>query len=180
MATGSVKAVALITGSTNVRGSLHFIEEPNGATHVTGRITGLSPGLHGFHIHALGDTTNGCNSTGPHFNPLKKDHGAPSDNERHAGDLGNIIAGSDGVAEVSIKDLQIPLSGMHSILGRAVVVHADPDDLGKGGHELSRTTGNAGARKPDICYIDRHHWAQIICLELTLGLMGYFIMISFW
>ena len=33
-------------------------------THVKGRITGLSPGLHGFHIHALGDTTNGCNSTG--------------------------------------------------------------------------------------------------------------------
>ncbi|KAG6750756.1 hypothetical protein POTOM_045266 [Populus tomentosa] len=146
MATGSVKAVALITGDSNVRGSLHFIQEPNGATHVTGRITGLSPGLHGFHIHALGDTTNGCNSTGPHFNPLKKDHGAPSDNERHAGDLGNITAGSDGVAEVSIKDLQIPLSGMHSILGRAVVVHADPDDLGKGGHELSKTTGNAGAR----------------------------------
>ncbi|MCI17627.1 superoxide dismutase, partial [Trifolium medium] len=45
-------------------------------THVTGKITGLAPGLHGFHIHALGDTTNGCNSTGPHFNPLKKDHGA--------------------------------------------------------------------------------------------------------
>lgn len=83
---------------------------------------------------------------GPHFNPLKKDHGAPSDGERHAGDLGNIIAGSDGVAEVSIKDWQIPLSGQHSILGRAVVVHADPDDLGKGGHELSKTTGNAGAR----------------------------------
>uniref|UniRef100_A0A6M2EHS1 superoxide dismutase n=1 Tax=Populus davidiana TaxID=266767 RepID=A0A6M2EHS1_9ROSI len=103
-----------------------------GATHVTGRIAGLSPGLHGFHIHALGDTTNGCNSTGPHFNPLKKDHGAPCDNVRHAGDLGNIIAGSNGVAEVSIKDFQIPLSGMHSILGRAVVVHADPDDLGKG------------------------------------------------
>ncbi|KAL9381994.1 hypothetical protein Peur_025029 [Populus x canadensis] len=146
MATGSVKAVALITGGSNVRGSLHFIQEPNGATHVTGRIAGLSAGLHGFHIHALGDTTNGCNSTGPHFNPLKKDHGAPCDNERHAGDLGNIIAGSDGVAEVSIKDFQIPLSGMHSILGRAVVVHADPDDLGKGGHDLSKATGNAGAR----------------------------------
>ena len=37
-----------------------------GTTHVTGRITGLSPGLHGFHIHALGDTTNGCTSTGLH------------------------------------------------------------------------------------------------------------------
>lgn len=35
-----------------------------GITHVKGKITGLSPGLHGFHIHALGDTTNGCNSTG--------------------------------------------------------------------------------------------------------------------
>ncbi|XP_012834440.1 PREDICTED: superoxide dismutase [Cu-Zn] 2 isoform X2 [Erythranthe guttata] len=109
-----------------------------GGVHVKGRISGLNPGLHGFHIHALGDTTNGCNSTGPHFNPLNKVHGSPLDAERHAGDLGNIMAGSD--------DTQIPLSGQHSILGRAVVVHADADDLGKGGHELSKTTGNAGAR----------------------------------
>ncbi|XP_039045465.1 superoxide dismutase [Cu-Zn] 2-like [Hibiscus syriacus] len=143
---GTLKAVALITGDNNVRGSVHFTQIPNGITHVQGKITGLSPALHGFHIHALGDTTNGCNSTGPHFNPLKKDHGAPSDRERHAGDLGNIIAGPDGVSEVSIKDWQIPLGGQHSILGRAVVVHADPDDFGKGRHELSKTTGNAGAR----------------------------------
>ncbi|XP_056177421.1 superoxide dismutase [Cu-Zn] 2 [Syzygium oleosum] len=141
-----VKAVALIAGGADVRGSVQFLQQPNGATHVKGRISGLSPGLHGFHIHALGDTTNGCNSTGPHFNPLKRNHGAPADGERHAGDLGNIVAGPDGVAEVSIVDVQIPLTGHHSILGRAVVVHADPDDLGKGGHELSKTTGNAGAR----------------------------------
>ncbi|KAF5177629.1 Superoxide dismutase [Cu-Zn] [Thalictrum thalictroides] len=83
---------------------------------------------------------------GPHFNPLKKDHGDPLGQERHAGDLGNIVAGPDGIAVVSIMDTQIPLSGQHSILGRAVVVHADPDDLGRGGHELSKTTGNAGAR----------------------------------
>lgn len=145
-ATSSVKAVALITGDPNVKGSLQFVRLPSGATQVTGRITGLSPGSHGFHIHALGDTTNGCNSTGPHFNPLKKNHGAPTDEERHAGDLGNIVAGPDGVAHVSITDMQIPLIGVHSILGRAVVVHADHDDLGKGGHELSKTTGNAGAR----------------------------------
>ncbi|PON44084.1 Superoxide dismutase (Cu/Zn) / superoxide dismutase copper chaperone [Parasponia andersonii] len=129
----TLKAVALITGdSSTIRGSLQFVQDSNGPTQVKGRITGLSPGLHGFHIHSLGDTTNGCNSTGPHFNPLKKDHGAPSDKERHAGDLGNIVAGPDGVAEVSIKDWQIPLSGLNSILGRAVVVHADPDDLGRG------------------------------------------------
>ncbi|KAG9134960.1 hypothetical protein Leryth_001239 [Lithospermum erythrorhizon] len=155
---GTLKAVAIISGDSNVKGALHFIQQPNGVTHVTGRITGLAPG--------------------PHYNPLKKNHGSPSDEERHAGDLGNIIAGSDGVAEISIKDTQgcyplsernreeklkgtyhwrlelhasrfgciIPLSGQHSILGRAVVVHADTDDLGRGGHELSKTTGNAGAR----------------------------------
>ncbi|XP_077211690.1 copper/zinc superoxide dismutase 3 [Tasmannia lanceolata] len=148
MAMGSgLKGVAIITGDNNsVRGSLQFLQDTNGTTFVKGKITGLSPGLHAFHIHALGDTTNGCNSTGPHFNPLKKEHGGPTDNERHAGDLGNIFAAQDGVAEVNLKDMQIPLSGPHSILGRAVVVHADPDDFGRGGHELSKTTGNAGAR----------------------------------
>ncbi|KAG6503314.1 hypothetical protein ZIOFF_035625 [Zingiber officinale] len=132
---GNLKGVAIITGD-GVGGSLLFIQDAfTGYTHVRGRITGLTPGLHGFHIHSFGDTTNGCNSTGPHFNPLNKSHGAPSDWERHA-----------GIAEVYVKDLQIPLSGPNSVLGRAVVVHADPDDLGRGGHELSKTTGNAGAR----------------------------------
>ncbi|KAI3798370.1 hypothetical protein L1987_33644 [Smallanthus sonchifolius] len=144
---GGLKAVAVITGGDNsIKGSLQFTQEANGVTRVRGKILGLKPGLHGFHIHALGDTTNGCNSTGPHFNPLNKDHGAPWDDARHAGDLGNIVADQDGVAEVSIEDKNIPLSGQHSILGRAVVIHADSDDLGRGNHELSKTTGNAGAR----------------------------------
>ncbi|KAL4198500.1 hypothetical protein AMTRI_Chr03g140510 [Amborella trichopoda] len=132
MASPTLKAVAIISGDPNVKGSLLFIQDPNGATHVKGKIAGLSPGLHGFHVHAFGDTTNGCMSTGPHYNPWKKDHGAPTDEERHAGDLGNIYAGHDGVAEVSLKNSQIPLSGPNSIVGRAVVVHADPDDLGRG------------------------------------------------
>ncbi|XP_057496280.1 superoxide dismutase [Cu-Zn] 2 isoform X4 [Actinidia eriantha] len=103
----TVKAVAIVTGDPKVRGTLQFLQDPKGGTNIRGRISGLSPGLHGFHIHALGDTTNGCNSTGPHFNPLKKNHGAPSDNERHAGDLGNIVAGPDGVADISIRDMQV-------------------------------------------------------------------------
>uniref|UniRef100_A9NQ55 Superoxide dismutase [Cu-Zn] n=1 Tax=Picea sitchensis TaxID=3332 RepID=A9NQ55_PICSI len=141
-----LKAVAVLSGSENVNGVLHFTQEFNGPTKVFGRVTGLKPGLHGFHVHAMGDTTNGCLSTGPHYNPWKRDHGAPEDENRHAGDLGNIVAGEDGVAELSIKDSKIPLKGPHSIVGRAVVVHVDPDDLGKGGHELSKTTGNAGGR----------------------------------
>jgi Cu-Zn family superoxide dismutase len=135
---GGLKGVALIGGAggnSAVAGALHFFQDPStGYTEVRGRVTGLAPGLHGFHIHSFGDTTNGCNSTGPHFNPHNKSHGAPSDDERHVGDLGNIVANKDGVADIFIKDLQISLSGPHSILGRAVVVHADSDDLGRGKH----------------------------------------------
>uniref|UniRef100_A0A0D6R8L6 Superoxide dismutase [Cu-Zn] n=1 Tax=Araucaria cunninghamii TaxID=56994 RepID=A0A0D6R8L6_ARACU len=142
----SLKAVAMLTGSENVKGVIQFTQGPNGPTKVIGRVTGLKPGLHGFHVHAMGDTTNGCLSTGPHYNPFNKEHGAPEDENRHAGDLGNIIAAQNGVVELSIEDWQIPLKGPHSVVGRAVVVHADPDDLGRGGHELSKTTGNAGGR----------------------------------
>eukprot|EP00795_Rhopilema_esculentum_P017227 gene17227-8780_t len=114
--------------------------------HITGEVTGLEKGEHGFHIHEFGDYTNGCTSTGSHFNPFGKKHGAPEDEERHVGDLGNITAGDDNKATVDKTDRLIKLSGPHSVIGRAFVVHADVDDLGKGGHELSLTTGNAGGR----------------------------------
>lgn len=32
-------------------------------------------------------------------------------------------------------------SGEYSVIGRSVMIHADVDDLGRGGHELSLTTG---------------------------------------
>mmetsp|Transcript_1492 Transcript_1492/g.3714 ORF Transcript_1492/g.3714 Transcript_1492/m.3714 type:complete len:147 (+) Transcript_1492:277-717(+) len=85
-------------------------------------------------------------SCGGHFNPHQKNHGGPTDAERHAGDLGNVIADHQGICKVDIVDRQIPLSGPGSILGRAVVVHALKDDLGKGGDAESLKTGNAGSR----------------------------------
>ncbi|KAL3648894.1 cysteine desulfurase Selenocysteine lyase [Castilleja foliolosa] len=141
-----VKAVVVLNSSEGVSGTVNFTQEGDGPTIVKGSLSGLQPGLHGFHVHALGDTTNGCMSTGPHYNPAGKEHGSPDDEIRHAGDLGNVTVGEDGKAEFEIVDKQIPLTGSNSIIGRAVVVHADPDDLGKGGHELSKTTGNAGGR----------------------------------
>ncbi|KAK6235597.1 Superoxide dismutase [Theobroma cacao] len=134
-----VKAVAVLSSgssSEGVSGTIFFTQEGDGQTSVTGNISGLKPGHHGFHVHALGDTTNGCMSTGPQFNPAGKEHGAPEDENGHAGDLGYVTVGDDGCASFSIIDRQIPLTGPHSIIGRAVFVHADADDLGKGGHEL--------------------------------------------
>ncbi|KAI8573559.1 hypothetical protein RHMOL_Rhmol01G0286900 [Rhododendron molle] len=140
------KAVAVLNGNSNVKGVVTLTQENEGPTTVNVRITGLAPGPHGFHLHEYGDTTNGCVSTGAHFNPNKLTHGAPEDDVRHAGDLGNIIANADGVAEATIVDSLIPLTGPNAVIGRALVVHELEDDLGKGGHELSLTTGNAGGR----------------------------------
>ncbi|XP_022248726.1 superoxide dismutase [Cu-Zn]-like [Limulus polyphemus] len=113
---------------------------------ISGEISGLSKGLHGFHVHEYGDLTNGCTSAGSHFNPFKLSHGGPGDRIRHVGDLGNIEAGDDGVANVHKTDKLLSLYGPLTILGRAVVVHANQDDLGRGGHELSKISGNAGGR----------------------------------
>ncbi|KAJ1694404.1 hypothetical protein LUZ63_011102 [Rhynchospora breviuscula] len=140
------KAVAVLKGTSEVEGVVTLTQDNDGPTTVSVRVTGLTPGLHGFHLHEFGDTTNGCISTGAHFNPNNLTHGAPEDEVRHAGDLGNIVANSEGVAEATIVDNQIPLSGPNSVVGRAFVVHELEDDLGKGGHELSLTTGNAGGR----------------------------------
>lgn len=138
-------AVCVLKGEGQVTGTVHF-EQKGEKVHVSGEISGLTKGEHGFHVHEFGDNTNGCISAGAHFNPKGKTHGAPGDEERHVGDLGNVTADDSGIAKVDITDKEISLSGPHSIIGRTVVVHADVDDLGKGGHELSKTTGNAGAR----------------------------------
>lgn len=141
-----MKAVCVLKGEA-VNGTVYFEQEGEGEVSVTGELKGLADGLHGFHVHQFGDNTNGCTSAGPHFNPDGCEHGAPegTKGQRHVGDLGNVTA-SGGVAKVEIKDSMISLTGEHSIIGRTMVIHADADDLGQGGHELSKTTGNAGAR----------------------------------
>jgi len=130
----------------HVRVVITFTRLEDGRTHVSGEVSGLAKGLHGFHIHQFGDTTNGCASCGGHFNPHGGSHGAPDAKVRHAGDLGNIQAGDNGIAVVDIVDHLIPVHGPHTIVGRAVVVHEKTDDLGKGANEESLKTGNAGPR----------------------------------
>ncbi|KAH8146985.1 uncharacterized protein LAJ45_09066 [Morchella importuna] len=143
-----VKAVAVVRGDSTVSGTVTFTQEnENSPTIITYEISGNDPNaLRGMHIHEFGDNTNGCTSAGPHFNPFGKNHGAPEDEERHVGDLGNIETNAQGTAHGTIEDKHIKLIGPHSIVGRTVVVHGGTDDLGKGGHPESLKTGNAGPR----------------------------------
>lgn len=141
-----MKAVCVMQGET-VKGTIYFSQnQAGGDVHVTGEIKGLTSGEHGFHVHEFGDNTNGCISAGPHFNPFGKTHAGPADKDRHVGDLGNVTATADGVAKIDMTDKMLSLTGECSIIGRTMVVHADKDDLGRGGDEESLKTGNAGAR----------------------------------
>ncbi|KAF3914845.1 hypothetical protein ABW20_dc0104399 [Dactylellina cionopaga] len=143
-----VKAVAVVRGDSNVTGTVTFEQSSESSpTTITWEISGNDPNAErGMHIHTFGDNTNGCTSAGPHFNPFSKEHGAPTDENRHVGDLGNIQTDKDGKSSGSTSDSLVKLIGPESVLGRTVVVHGGTDDLGKGGHADSKTTGNAGAR----------------------------------
>jgi len=144
----TVKAVCVLRGDSGVVGVVSFEQDAKGgATTVKGKISGLKSGKHGFHVHQLGDLSDGCKSAGPHFNPFGKTHGAPSDSNRHVGDLGNVEVKTDGEEiEINITDALVSLVGQHSVIGRSIVVHEKEDDLGKGGNEESLKTGNAGGR----------------------------------
>lgn len=134
-------AVLKPTQGSTVKGRVEF-KAARGGVLVTGRIEGLTPGTHGFHVHEKGDCSapDGA-SAGGHFNPATKPHAAREAAARHAGDLGNVEADAQGVAEVKFVDVQLQLSGPESILGKGVIVHEKADDF------TTQPTGNAGGRK---------------------------------
>ncbi|EDO18819.1 hypothetical protein Kpol_1028p95 [Vanderwaltozyma polyspora DSM 70294] len=143
-----VKASVILSGTAGVSGIVHFEQiSENDPTSISYEIKGNSPNsLRGFHIHEFGDLSNGCTSAGTHFNPFNKTHGDLLDINRHVGDMGNVQTDGSGLAKGDTADNQIKLIGTNSVIGRAVVIHAQEDDLGKGGNEESLKTGNAGAR----------------------------------
>lgn len=136
------KAICVLhpTEGNEVNGTVHFAKTDSGVL-VTVNIRGLAPGKHGFHIHEFGDcsASNGT-SAGGHFNPGGHEHGSPNSEMRHKGDLGNVTANEQGIAQMEHLDKHLKLNGENSIIGRSIIVHADEDDL------TSQPTGNAGAR----------------------------------
>ena len=117
----------------NIYGRIKFTETANDLVKINIKLCGLTPGYHGFHIHEAGDIRDNCNGACKHFNPLGQFHGGPNSLIRHVGDLGNIYANRKGIVRYTMYDHMVKLRGDFSIIGRSVVIHENPDDLGLGG-----------------------------------------------
>jgi Cu-Zn family superoxide dismutase len=135
-----------VINMNGITGTVFFIPKNKKLT-VIYSIRGLKDGLHGFHIHRYGDMTEGCTSGCEHFDVNHSQHGGPHSSIRHSGDLGNILS-KNGVANGAITVDGISVNPKHnnSIIGRMIVLHKDPDDLGKANTHESLTTGSSGER----------------------------------
>ncbi|WP_284335299.1 superoxide dismutase family protein [Comamonas sp. NoAH] len=140
------------TAGSSVTGKVLFVQHKHGMVKVSGQVSGLKPNSeHGFHIHEKGDCSSADGSSaGGHFNPSNTAHGRHGQGTQHAGDLPSLRSNASGMAIVQYETAQISLKDSRSstdqektsnnIAGRALIVHADPDDF------TSQPTGNAGAR----------------------------------
>jgi Cu-Zn family superoxide dismutase len=141
---GGPKATASLepTKGGTVRGTVNF-EQRGDKVRVSANVSGLRPNAEfGFHIHEAGDCSSGDGmSAKGHFNPYGKPHGQAGSGERHAGDLPSLKSDGNGNASVSADvDIITVAPGPASIVGRGLIVHAQPDDY------KTQPTGNAGAR----------------------------------
>ena len=141
---GGGHALALIESrSESTPAGKAYFSAAEGGVMVEIEISGATPGMHGIHLHETGDcSAPDAASAGGHFNPDKMNHGGPTTDPRHGGDLGNIEAGADGTGKLTLTLTGLTISpGEHSVVGRAIVVHADADDL------ATQPSGNSGKRQ---------------------------------
>jgi superoxide dismutase, Cu-Zn family len=148
------KAVCMIHAldKSGVVGTATFVQR-EGYVEVTAEVSGLTPGLHGFHVHEFGDCSmKDGSSAGGHFNPTNMPHGGPDSPKHHEGDLGNLQADKAGMAKFLAKDKSLQLNGPYSIVGRSLIIHEKVDDLktqpsGDSGKRIA--CGVIGIAKPD-------------------------------
>jgi len=143
-----VQAIAVFDQG-GVKGTVRFVEDfSEKRVRIDIDLVGLKKNsYHGFHVHESGDLSDKCESMCAHFNPRGKNHGCPGSKERHVGDLGNLATNKNGEAKYTMYDDVIRLRGTAAnIIGRGLIIHADPDDCGLGGHADSLVTGHAGKR----------------------------------
>lgn len=127
---------------SQVSGTVKFTNVGGNRVRVAVDVGGVAPNSkHGFHVHEKGDcSAPDATSAGGHFNPSGAPHRGRDESPRHAGDFGNVTADAAGrIHDTFDVDAELG-DGPDSIIGKALVLHADPDDL------QTQPTGNSGAR----------------------------------
>jgi superoxide dismutase, Cu-Zn family len=146
LAAGSMPAVkAELKDSQGNRVGTATFQSSKAGVKVVVKVSGVSPGKHGLHIHAVGKCDPpGFTTAGGHFNPGGRQHGRLNPSGRHGGDLPNITVGKDGKGQLTYTAKGVTLGeGPSSLLGpegTALVLHAGEDD------EKTDPAGNSGAR----------------------------------
>ncbi|HYG30165.1 MAG TPA: superoxide dismutase family protein [Allosphingosinicella sp.] len=115
------------------------------ALRVRVEASGLAAGIYGIHIHAVGRCdAPGFETAGPHWNPSDREHGRDNMRGQHAGDLPNLLVGTDGRGSF---EFTIPSAGLSQggrrlmdADGASIVLHARADDY------RTDPSGNSGAR----------------------------------
>src|SRR2546423_1126479 len=87
------------------------LNEVPGGVRIAAQVRGLKPGMHGFHIHAVGKCEPPAfTSAGAHFNPYGKNHGHKNPEGAHAGDLPNLTVGPDGTGSIDATAAGVTLT----------------------------------------------------------------------
>jgi len=143
---GTVKSAtaALKDAGGKQIGTATFTQGTDGKVQVNVQVKGLSPGLHGIHIHQYGACSPTFAAAGEHYNPTGKHHGLDNPNGPHAGDLPNLNVNKDGTGALTVMTGRVTLTpGQTSLFngnGTSLVIHAKPDD------QVSDPAGNSGDR----------------------------------
>ena len=156
MGTEIEKAVAVLhpTQGNNVSGILVFTQTSEGI-RVQAEVSGLGNNTsHGYHIHLYGDCrASDGTSAGTHFNFEGSSTNPPADIDRITGNLGDLNANQNGEATADAIISKAVFNGPKSIVGKAVIVHAKPNDpsqppIGAAGSRLA--CGVIGEANPDV------------------------------
>lgn len=143
-----VEQAVAVFDTRSVKGDVVFTNRRGGVI-IEATFFQLPSGEHGFHIHRAGDLRGeGCKMACDHWHvgPPAEHGGAPgTTGPRHTGDLGNIAMPGGGKLLLK-KEYFLKGVSCDDLIGRSVIVHADQDDLGKGDHSDSKTTGHSGKR----------------------------------
>eukprot|EP00128_Syssomonas_multiformis_P013879 Colp12_sorted_trinity150504_noHs@32340 len=141
-------AVCLLETNPAIQGMVRFVQVSEDVCVVDGTADGLSPGLHGVHVHEYGDLSGGGDTCGGHYSVTGTRHGAPGESSCHEGDLGNMEVDTSGRGTLLVEARGLKV---WDIIGRSLCIKAEPDDLGRGSGADSSVTG--GARTVVACGI---------------------------